>query len=110
MKIEWVPFDPNGPLPPERKVVLVQLSKVQGYGVGAVCAGYLRINESGPWFVTPGVKRTNDYDEPDIPYEMMEVTHWADVFGEDFECPGWPGTHEGAATRVELQGRRKSCG
>lgn len=108
MRIDWVPFDPSGPLPPERKVVLVQLSRVQGYSVGAVCAGYMRIRENGPFWVTPGVKRTNDYHDPEIPREWMEVTHWADVFGEDFECPGWPGTHDGAVTRAELQGRPRS--
>ena len=106
MKINWIPFDPDGSLPPERKVVLVQLSQVRGFGVGAVAVGYLRIHSGGPFFVTPGVKRTNYYFEPEIPCEEMDVTHWADIFGDEFEAPGWPGTHEGAVTRAELQGRR----
>lgn len=105
MKIEWIPFDPNGALPLERKAVLVQLSQVQGFTVGAVAVGYLRVHSGGPFFVTPGVKRTNDYYEPDIPREEMHVTHWADVFGEDFECPGWSGTMEGAPTRDDIRGR-----
>lgn len=106
MGIEWIPFDPAGPLPPERRVVLVQLSKVEGYGVGAVCAGYLRYaggDKRCPFFVTPGVKRTNDYHLPEIPIENADVTHWADVFAGEFECPGWPGTHRGSPMRHELQ-------
>lgn len=109
MKIDWIEFNPKGPLPPERKVVLVQLSKVSGFGVGAVCVGYLRYaagDKDSPFFVTPGVKRTNDYFEPEIPREEMQVTHWADVFGNDFKCPGWPGTQDGASTQASLQGRK----
>lgn len=110
MKIDWIEFDPKGPLPPERKVVLVQLSAVSSLPSGAVCAGYLRYaagDKDSPFFVTPGVKRTNDYFEPDVPREEIQVTHWADVFGNDFECPGWIGTHEGASTRADFQGRSR---
>ena len=89
--IDWIEFDPSGELPPERKPVLVQLSKVSNYGVGAVAIGYLRYaagDKDCPFFVTPGVKRTNDYYLPEIPIEEMEVTHWADIF-DNFKCPGW---------------------
>ena len=95
MKIDWVTFDPRGPLPRERKYVLIQLSKISCYGVGPVAVGYLRYaggDRDSPFFVVPGVKRTNDYHEPDVPREEMIVTHWADIFGDDFECPGWHGT------------------
>ena len=107
MKIKWIPFDGSHKLPPERKAVLVQLSQVRGYGVGAVAVGYLRYaagDKDCPFFVTPGVKRTNDYYLPEIPKEDAEVTHWADCFGNHFECPGWPGTHQGSATRSAFQG------
>lgn len=111
MKIEWIPFQPGGPLPPERKAVLVQLSQVRGYGVGAVCVGYLRYSggdKGSPFFVTPGVKRTNDFYEPEIPRQEALVTHWADIFGSEFECPGWPGSHEGYSTRASMQGRMQT--
>ena len=95
MKIDWVAFDPRGPLPPNRKYVLIQFSKISCYGVGPVAVGYLRYaggDRDSPSFVVPGVKRTNDYHEPDVPREEMIVTHWADIVGDDFECPGWHGT------------------
>ena len=94
-EIDWVTFDPRGPLPPERKYVLIQFSKISCYGIGPVAVGYLRYaagDRDSPFFVVPGVKRTNDYHEPDVPREEMIVTHWADIFGDDFECPGWHGT------------------
>ena len=96
MRIDWKPFERGGPLPRERQPVLVQLSAVRGYTVGAVCVGYLRYaggDKNSPFFVTPAVKRESDY-LPDHPTEEAFVTHWADVFGDEFECPGWPGTRE----------------
>ena len=107
MKIDWVTFDPRGPLPPERKYVLIQFSKISCHGFGPVAVGYLRYaggDRDSPFFVVPGVKRTNDYHEPDVPREEMIVTHWADIFGNDFECPGWHGTHPGFATRPVIAG------
>jgi len=86
--IDWVPFDPKGKLPPERQSVLVQFSKIWGYGVGAVAVGYLRYaagDKDSPFFVVPAVLRTNPYPRPDAPPEEMVVTHWADVFGGKFE-------------------------
>ena len=49
-----------------------------------VAVGYLRhaADDVGVYFVIPGVGGP-----------QFVVTHWADVFGGEFWCPLWPGTH-----------------
>lgn len=76
---EWVPFvhsTPGQRLPPERRLVLVQIAPrpYEGYPA-AVAVGYLRIWSRGPWFVIPGVGG--------------DVTAWCDCLGDDFKPPCW---------------------
>jgi hypothetical protein len=77
----WVPFDPDGELPDERRCVLVQVAGEEPTGhAAAVAVGYLRIHSGGPFFVIPGIGR------------VFTVTHWCDCLGDDFTAPLWPGT------------------
>ena len=81
----WVDFDPKNretqPLPPEYKLVLVQMAARPGNGkTPAIAAGYLR-NDAGqkdsPYFVCPGVEG--------------DAVAWCDCLPEDFCAPLWPG-------------------
>ena len=81
----WVDFDPKNretqPLPPEYKLVLVQLAARPGSAMPpAIAAGYLR-NDAGqkgrPSFVCPGVEG--------------DAVAWCDCLPEDFGAPLWPG-------------------
>ena len=78
--MRWIKFDKDGPVPKERRYVLVQI-KEKDTDVGglppSVCVGYLRVWSSGPFFVIPGVGG--------------EVTHWCDCLGDNFEAPLWKG-------------------
>lgn len=71
-------------LPPERKLVLVQL------GIGrtddglpaAMVAGYLKFaagDKASPYFVTPGVDRRDE----------RRVEFWCDCLPEAFQPPAW---------------------
>ena len=83
MKPNWIPFDVlDGPLPQEKRYVLVQTVELQ---LGAfedspgVAVGYLRYDsESNPYWIVPGGPHG-------------KVTHWADCLGDDFEAPLWKG-------------------
>lgn len=83
--MNWIPFSPRGPLPAERRNVLVQCSGALGGFVEktpSVVVGYLKYaagDPLSPFFVTPGVAR-------------IDVTHWCDCLGDDFDAPLWPGT------------------
>jgi hypothetical protein len=77
--MEWVPFANSVPgqrLPPERRLVLVQVVPRKAEGLpAAVAVGYVRIWSSGPFFVIPGVGG--------------EVTAWCDCLGDDFAPACW---------------------
>lgn len=66
-------------LPPERRMVLVQIDKSEG-NAPCVAVGYLKFaagDEDSPYFVVPGARVD------------FVVTHWADCLGDDFEAPLW---------------------
>jgi len=83
----WVPFDPKGPLPRERRDVLVKLDT----GInetGAVVVGYLRYaagDKESPYFVCGGVPMHVENGER----RQWVVTHWSDCLGDGFWAPGW---------------------
>lgn len=98
-KIEWVEYDRQGPLPLERRSVLVMITNRQSnfqkeayikFGhpgiddpdfkdtAATVAVGYIRIHSDGPFFVVPGVE-----------HKDVEITHWADCLGDDFTAPLW---------------------
>lgn len=104
--MEWVtvvPVDSNatfrtyrGPLPPERRYVLLQVARTEPRPVSlpgsldgvlssqsgpSVHVGWLKFSagdQDCPFFVIPS--------GPDD----FEVTHWCDCLGDDFHAPLWP--------------------
>jgi hypothetical protein len=42
-----------------------------------------------PYFVVPAVYRKNPFPAKEHEEEEMSITHWADIFGGNFDCPGW---------------------
>lgn len=74
MSIDWRPFPESQPA--ERRILLVAIAG-DGPHAPSVAVGYLRIHSGGPFFVVPGFGRT------------FQVTHWADVLGDDFHSPNW---------------------
>lgn len=92
--MNWIPFEKDGDLPPERRYVLVQCAEQPEIGMPpCVAVGYLRYaagDIESPYFVMPGVGGIG---------HRKTVTHWCDCLGDDFTAPLWPGTHPGALTR-----------
>ena len=74
--MNWIPFDKAGPLPLERRCVLVKIDSDVNE-VGGVAVGYLRIHSDGPFFVCSAIPG------------RWTVTHWCDCLGDDFVVPGW---------------------
>lgn len=79
---EWTLFT-NEDVPPEYKLVLVQISGAEEIGMPpSVAVGYLRFaagDKRCPYFVVPGFGR------------RFEVTHWIDCLPENLSPPLWPG-------------------
>lgn len=84
-KILWHKFDKmlfdNQKLPPERKLVLVQIEEKKDKGLPpALAVGYLRFAsdcKDSPGFIIPGVGGN--------------VVFWADILPADLNPPLWPG-------------------
>ncbi len=82
MSRKWNAYDERlwdkQPLPPERRLVLVQVAaRPDGYPA-SVAVGYMKFcagQEDSPMFVVPGVGGP--------------VTHWSDSLGDDFDAPSW---------------------
>lgn len=88
---QWIEFDPDGPLPPERRYVILQFAPREPVGrwaAPAVVIGYLRHGSEGPYFVAPGCAGP-------VPFR---VTHWNDCLGDEFKPPLWAFDNR-AATR-----------
>jgi hypothetical protein len=83
--MDWIDYDRekwhNQPLPPENRMVLVQLSRrrVDGMEVApGVAVGYLRYasgDPHSPHFIVPGIGGP--------------VVAWCDSLGDDFQAPLW---------------------
>lgn len=84
--MQWIDFDPakgyQQPLPPERKLVMVQSEGRTAKGLPpSVSVGYLRFaagEKDSPFFVVPGVERGKD-------------VAWCDCLPEGFGAPLWAG-------------------
>ncbi len=73
----WIPFNPDGPLPAERRYVLLSFAASRSRAQ-FVAMGYLRYAAGdlhSPYFVTPGLGG--------IP------THWCDCLGDDYRPPNF---------------------
>jgi hypothetical protein len=78
---DWVPFDLGGPLPPERRLVLVR-ARDERRDETVIAVGFLITVGSVTFFACPGLEGTG----------LQHHTHWCDCLGDDFSAPHW---HEG---------------
>lgn len=79
MDSKWNIFSDTGPLPAERRYVLLAIPATDR-DTPCVVMGYLRYSSGDlhcPCFITPGSRPGDD------------PTHWIDCLGDDFRPPGF---------------------